>query len=74
MNIFVKSYIGEVSIEVPITESNTYTRCDCCGDPIQLSLDFVAEHYPDAPMEYNSLIDYFSHGFICQRCADEEAQ
>lgn len=74
MNIFVKAHIGDASIEVPITESNTYTRCDCCGDPIQLSLDRVAEHYPAAPMEYKSLTDYFSHGFICQRCADEDEE
>lgn len=74
MNIFVKANIGEALIEVPVTESNTYTRCDCCGAPIQLSLDFVAEHYPNAPMPYKSLTDYFSHGFICERCANEEEE
>ena len=71
MSIFVKTNIGEISIEVPITNHNTYTTCCRCGEPIQLSLDFVAEHYHNAPEEYKSLTDYFSYGFICQQCADK---
>lgn len=72
MNIFVKANLGGASIEVPITETNTYTHCACCGEPIQLPLDLVAERYPTAPMPYKSFTDYFSQGFICQRCAEEE--
>lgn len=72
MNIFVKANLGEASIEVPITETNTYTHCTYCGEPIQLPLDLVAERYPTAPMPYKSFTDYFSQGFICQRCAEEE--
>lgn len=72
MNIFVKADLGAAVIEIPITDNNTYTRCANCGEPIRLSLDTVAELYSDAPVEYKSLTDYFNHGFICERCADDE--
>lgn len=71
MSFFVKANLGAAAIEVPITDHNTYTRCENCGKPIQLSLDRVAGLYPNAPAGYKSLTDYFNRGFICERCADE---
>ncbi len=81
MNIFVKAYFGNgITTDVPINESNTFTRCCCCDKPIdkpiQISLDFAVEGYLDPNLgnksEYKSFSDYFNNGFICEECAEAE--
>ena len=73
MNIFVRADIGNgVRVDTPITETNTYTRCCICGRPIQLSLNTIAKHFPDISGEYDSFMDYFNNGFVCENCGEEE--
>ncbi len=77
MNIFARAYFNNgITIDVPIKETNTFTRCCCCDKPIQISLDFVVEGYLDPNLgnksEYKSFSDYFNNGFICEECAEGE--
>lgn len=75
MSIFARANLNNgVTIDVPIDGTNTFTRCCCCGNPIQLSLDRVVEHYDNAPQEYKSFTDYFRNGFICEACAEKDEE
>lgn len=79
MNIFVKACFHVATVDVPISDTNTYTRCCFCDRPIQISLDRAVEGYFDNKSknksfssEYKSFTDYFNNGFICEQCAEAE--